>query len=244
MDTVTTAPRTTQKVSIPKARHWAGCTLNNYTVVDEAKFLTMIEPIADYYVYGKEVGASGTKHLQFMISFKTQKALTALKKIFPTAHWEMKVPQSTMLRSSNYCKKGAQTKAEWDLHHEDGPLFGLNADYTEFGILPLDQKTAGLKVIKDNYDDTIAKAKAGNIEEINSEHQLKYYGTIKKIESDTKNKIRVPNDDWKRISEGGKPEDLPHKWYYGPTGMRRSKSLIKSGPPLASLLYLRNWKDF
>jgi len=242
VETVTTAPQTTQKM--PQAKHWAGCTLNNYTAVDEAKFLTMIEPIADYYVYGKEVGANGTKHLQFMVSFKTVKRLSALKKILPTAHWEMKVPQSTMLRSSNYCKKGSQTKAEWDLHHEDGPLFGFNADYTEFGILPLDQKTAGLKVIKDNYDDTIAKAKAGNIEEINSEHQLKYYGTIKKIESDTKNKIRVPNDNWKRISEGGKPEDLPHKWYYGPTGMRRSKSLIKSGPPLASLLYLRNWKDF
>jgi len=23
---------------------------------------------------------------------------------------------------------------------------------------------------------------------------------------------------WLRISEGGKPKNLPHKWFYGPTG--------------------------
>jgi len=53
VETVTTAPQTTQKVA--KAKHWAGCTLNNYTPQDEARFLANIQPLADYYVYGKEV---------------------------------------------------------------------------------------------------------------------------------------------------------------------------------------------
>lgn len=105
IETVTTAPETTKPDRGPLAKHWAGCTLNNYTAVDEATFLAKIQALADYYVYGREVGASGTKHLQFMICFKTAKRLTALKKIFPTAHWEMKSPASTMLQASDYCKK-------------------------------------------------------------------------------------------------------------------------------------------
>jgi len=106
MDTVTTAPETTQKSTGPKAKHWAGCTLNNPTAADEACWLAKIQPLADYYVYGKEIGASGTPHFQFMVCFKTQKALTAVKKLFPTqAHWEMKLSTSTMKQASDYCKK-------------------------------------------------------------------------------------------------------------------------------------------
>lgn len=107
-NTVTTAPVGNVKNSNTGnlAKHWAGCTLNNYTDADEARFIAIIQPLADYYVYGKEVGASGTPHLQFMISFKTKKRLTAIKKIFPTAHLEMKSPISTMKEASDYCKKG------------------------------------------------------------------------------------------------------------------------------------------
>jgi len=104
IETVTTAPQINKRG--PKAKHWAGCTLNNYVAVDEAKFEVSIQPIADYYVYGKETGKEGTRHLQFMICFKSAKELSALKKIFPTAHFEMKSPLSTMTRASNYCKKG------------------------------------------------------------------------------------------------------------------------------------------
>lgn len=72
----------------------------------------------------------------------------------------------------------------------------------------------------DNYENTLSNAKAGTLENIQASHMIKYYGTIKKIEDAEKNKIRVKPDGWKRISEGGKPSDLPHKWFYGPTGMR------------------------
>lgn len=103
MDTVTTAPEKFKK--IPKAKHWVG-TLNNYTPADEACFLSKIEPLADYYVYGKEVGEQGTPHLQFMISFKAQKALTGCIKLFVNkAHWEVKSQKSTMQEASDYCKK-------------------------------------------------------------------------------------------------------------------------------------------
>jgi len=219
LDTVTTTlemeieiPKNIHK-SIPKAKHWAGCTLNNYTAVDEAKFELLIQPLADYYVYGKEVGASGTPHLQFMVSFKSQKALTALKKIFEKAHWEVKAGQSTMLRASNYCKKGEQTKAEWDLDHEDGINYGKNAVFIEWGILPEDQTVKSRKIIADKYADTVAKAKQGNFEEIIPEHQVRYYKTIKCIQADFK--VMPKNLDWK---EGHQP----NLWIYGNTGTGKS----------------------
>jgi len=109
-NTVTTAPENVgnvkkgNPVGVPKAKHWAGCTLNNYTDVDEAKFTAVIRPLADYYVYGKEVGESGTPHLQFMVSFKKQTSLTACLKIHK-CHWEVKSSKSTMVEASDYCKK-------------------------------------------------------------------------------------------------------------------------------------------
>lgn len=206
VDTVTTAPQ--EKIKIPKAKHWAGCTLNNPTAIHEATFITGVQPIADYYVYGHEVGASGTPHLQFMVCFKTQKALTALKKILPTAHWEVKSPKSTMVQASDYCKKGMFGLTLTSLSTASSHI--LDGKFVEYGVLPLDQSVAGRKVIMDHYEDTLVKAKEGRIDEIMPEHQIRYYGTVKKIEADNK---KMPDD---LLWEEG---EQPNLWIWGPTSM-------------------------
>lgn len=95
------------KSSRPLAKHWAGCTINNYTPLDLMCFEVAIKPLADYFVYGKEIGDTGTPHLQFMVCFKAKKTLVTVKKLIQTqGHWEPKHLKSTMLRASNYCKKG------------------------------------------------------------------------------------------------------------------------------------------
>jgi len=204
MDTVTTAPENPTETQTdnpakvvkpsrgPLAKHWAGCTLNHYTPEDEAAFLVNVKPLADYFVYGKEIApTTGTPHLQFMVCFKTAKRLTAVIKLLPTGgRWFVKSDKSTMLQASDYCKK--------------------EGSFVEYGVLPLDQKTAGLKKIKDNYDDTLAKAKAGNIEEISAAHIIKYYGTVKRIQHDYK---KMPDNlTWE---EG----EQPNFWIWGPTSM-------------------------
>lgn len=186
MDTVTTAPQTAP--ANPSGKHWAGCTLNNYTPQDVAKFLAVIEPLADYYVYGKEVGEKGTPHLQFMVCFKKQTRLSAVRKILPTARWFVKSSKSTMVQASDYCKK-------------DG-------DFVEYGTLPLDQTVKSRAVIADKYADTIAKAKANDLDSIVPEHTLRYYKTIKSIQAD--HKIMPKNLNWKVT---------PNLWIYGDTGM-------------------------
>lgn len=106
-------------------------TINNYTPDDE-KLLNDLE--VAYIVYGKEVGDSGTPHLQGFVTFRKTNRLAALKKIHPTAHWE---PAKAADAAANYCMKDknyiirdnrAQGKRN-DLDHfiEDMKTNGLQA---------------------------------------------------------------------------------------------------------------------
>lgn len=88
----------TQKMS----RYRAFCfTLNNYTPeeVEQVKSWD-----ARYLIFGKEVGESGTPHLQGYVYFAEAKTLSALKKKFSArAHWE--VARGTPKQAAEYCEK-------------------------------------------------------------------------------------------------------------------------------------------
>lgn len=75
-------------------------TVNNWTPEDETLFQQLD---CRYLVYGREVGESGTPHLQGFATFKSAKRLSALKKVHQTAHWE--VAKGTSLQAADYCKK-------------------------------------------------------------------------------------------------------------------------------------------
>lgn len=110
--------------STKSMRHWC-FTLNNYTdeEVDQFKAFT-----CRYIVFGFEVGeVCGTPHLQGYIELDSNKRLSAMKKINARAHWGIRYANSTRERARDYCKKGEQTKDEWDQYHEVGPNWGLNA---------------------------------------------------------------------------------------------------------------------
>jgi hypothetical protein len=172
------------------AKNWC-MTINNYHDDVVERFNWELKPMAVYYIYGYEIGGNGTPHLQCFFSLKQKKRMATLKKIFPTAHFEVKSKKSTMAEASDYCKK-------------DGT-------FVEWGVLPDDGTKAGLKVIAENYEETVELAKAGKMDEIGAEHLLKYYNTIKKIAHDHK---KMPeNLDW---------VVPPNIWIWGPTGTGKS----------------------
>lgn len=74
-------------------------TINNYTPEEEAQLKLM-----DVTMHRccKEVGENGTVHLQGAIRFRRAYRLTALKKLFPRAHFEIAVTPDPQ----NYCTKG------------------------------------------------------------------------------------------------------------------------------------------
>ena len=74
-----------------------------------------------YIVCGREVGDSGTPHLQGYIYYKNAVRLSTMKEVHPTAHWE---PQrGTPQQASDYCKK--------------------EGDFYECGNIPMSQQKKG-----------------------------------------------------------------------------------------------------
>ena len=75
-------------------------TLNNYS---DEEYNKLVNFNCNYLIVGKEVGGSGTPHLQGYMEFKTNQRLTALKKINEKIHWEQR--KGTPEEASDYCKK-------------------------------------------------------------------------------------------------------------------------------------------
>lgn len=97
-----------------------------------------------YMVVGAEIGANGNHHVQGYIVFVNAKTLQAAKTwIGNNPHVE--AARGTPTQCSNYCKKGEQPHLEWTQQNVDGPNFGLNAHYLEFGELPLTRQDASAR---------------------------------------------------------------------------------------------------
>lgn len=109
-----------------------------------------------YSAYQKEVGESGTPHIQGCIKFPSNKTLTAVKKLLPEAHWEI---THDIKAASKYCTK-EDTRVE-------GP-------YTT-GILPLKRNS------KTDWDDVLTKAKTGRIDEIPADIQVRCHHQLMSI---------------------------------------------------------------
>ena len=82
-----------------QSRSWC-FTINNWTEKDET---AIAMAGARYTVYGKEVGESGTPHLQGYVYFANKKSMKGVSKLLPTAHLEMR--KGTHEQARNYCIK-------------------------------------------------------------------------------------------------------------------------------------------
>jgi hypothetical protein len=83
------------------AKHWT-FTLNNYTN-DEVAALSNAGPPVSYIIYGKEVSATGTPHLQGFVSFSARRRLGQVKALIgQRAHVEV---ARIVANAIEYCKK-------------------------------------------------------------------------------------------------------------------------------------------
>lgn len=112
-----------------------------------------------YLIYGRESSATGTPHHQGFIIMRRMSRLAAMKKLLPSAHWE--IAKGTSAQAAAYCKK-------------DG-------DFTEFGECP-DQ--GGKTCQKRRYEDAFQAAKDGRLDDIDAELRIRYYRTFKQIRAD------------------------------------------------------------
>jgi len=181
--------------------HFRG-TQNNY---EDTALLDQL-PGVKYLVYGKELApTTGTPHLQFHVWFKNQKTLKAAQKALPGCHV---LTAEYPSQSIEYCKK-------------DG-------DATERGTPPVSKAANGEAEIE-RWKRARDLAKAGDIEEIDPDIYIRYYGTLKRIKEDHQEK----------------PASMEHfdfHWYQGASGSGKSKLAHEENPGA----YLKNpnkWWD-
>lgn len=119
-----------------KNRSWIAV-LNNYTSQEHATFIRVAqEPSAiTYAIVAEEVGVGGTRHLQCFFVFASRKTLMSVKQYLGTdrVHLEPKAPKSTHKQAADYCKK--------------------EANFREFGTLPVQGKRTDLEEIKQGIID-------------------------------------------------------------------------------------------
>lgn len=84
------------------SRNWV-LTFNNYSDADWNVMVNMASACAKYAILGKEVGESGTPHIQGYIEFKNAHTLDQLKRKADKAHWEKR--RGSQAEARNYCMK-------------------------------------------------------------------------------------------------------------------------------------------
>lgn len=147
-----------------RARGYIG-TFNNYNQWD---FEYLTSPVfyshVTYVIVGREVGASGTPHLQIYVYFKSPKTLSAARGLlYPVKNrqgWaKAKSEHSTHSQCDDYCRK-------------DG-------NFTNFGIIPTGGR--GNVHMASLYDETKNHITNGHIEAIDSRHLICHYANIQKL---------------------------------------------------------------
>lgn len=136
------------------SKNWC-LTLNNYTAEEG---VAMSEWPTSYMIVGKEVGESGTPHLQGYFVFVKNMRLSAVKKLNGRAHWEM--ANGSAKENIAYCSK-------------DG-------DYFENGSPPA-SKGSGNKI---RWDLAKAAAQEGRFDDVPDEIYIRFYRTLKEIAKD------------------------------------------------------------
>lgn len=90
-----------------RVRNWV-FTLNNYNAADEDRLSMLYETGSiKYLVFGREVGNTGTRHLQGFVQWKEKQSLRQCKeRIGQRAHLE--IARGTPREAASYCKKDGE----------------------------------------------------------------------------------------------------------------------------------------
>lgn len=150
-------------------------TINNYTEEDEKCVLNLSEK-ARYIIAGKEVGDSGTPHIQGYVYFRHERSRSAVKKDLPRAWFEkaMGTPED----NKKYCSK------DRDILIEDGEP-------------PISRKRKGElggSAQVEKYQRAWDLSKEGRFEEVDASIRFRYMSTMLKIHKHYMPKIGDADD--------------------------------------------------
>lgn len=198
--------------AIPKKLSRGWCfTLNNYS---ESEYDALLGTECVYVCIGKEVGASGTPHLQGYLYYRTEKSFTQVRSLCSKCHWE--AANGSPADNRVYCSK-------------DGK-------FEERGKIPMSSKRKGEvggAAEVERWESARKSARVGNLDEIPADLYLRFYRTLKEIKKDhmvavsdaedcTGVWLYGPSGSGKsrcaRIDYPGAYKKMPNKWWDGYQG--------------------------
>ena len=143
-----------------RARPWCW-TLNNYTEDDATSILGMVPDYFRYVCFGREIGESGTPHLQGYAYSTHPRGLSWCRERIPRAHWE--ISKGKPEQAIGYCEK-------------DG-------EFHERGEKPVSSVSKGVAE-KERWSDAREKAENGDLGSVPDDIFIRYYRTLKEISKD------------------------------------------------------------
>lgn len=134
----------------PRGKTWC-FTMNNYTNEDQDRLRALVPDSCEYLVYGREVGDSGTPHLQGFVKFSQRKRRTQVTAIIGQSHLTLarNVPASIL-----YCKKDGDFEEFGE--HSVTNIQGRRNDLDEFKAAVLGGMHC-LKDIRETHSEVYAK---------------------------------------------------------------------------------------
>lgn len=153
-------------------------TVNNWTEEHQTK-LRMFAPSCKYLVFGREVGESGTPHLQGYLTLKSAKTGTALSRAVGFTDWRWEVAKGSPHQNKVYCTKGG--------------------DFEEFGDIPTPGKRTEFEAFKDAVKDGVRDMK-----QLREEHPMvcaKYPRFVREYLDDHAPRVATPDialTDWQQ----------------------------------------------
>lgn len=188
-------------------------TLNNYTEEELLAIPTLVDQkLCTYFCYGKEIGESGTPHLQAFARTRSKMSIATFQRKITevtgiASRYSVIVATGSLLGNRDYCAKGEQSHSEWESDKTQGPNYGKNADFHEFG-----QYGQGRRTDLQDVSEAIRLGKTEkDIAEAHGEQYMKYYRGIRELIAmlQTNNEPRS----WRTIGY----------WCWGPTGTGKSR---------------------
>lgn len=130
-----------------RAKRWC-FTLNNYDD-EKQQQVRQLAISAEFLVFGREIGATGTPHLQGFIIFKDQLRFNRVQELLPGCHLSV---ARTVQQAAEYCRK-------------DG-------DFEEFGTIPVD--TSGKRSDIDRFKEAVENGEVKTFSDALLEHSSVY----------------------------------------------------------------------
>lgn len=177
-----------------KSRGWV-FTVNNWTPEQFTRLSGLLDNtggIVKYIIFAKEVGESGTPHLQGYVHFMNARRFTSVRRLLTEAHVEIR--RGTVEEAIVYCKK-------------DG-------DWVEFGISPIGQAEKG-DLERKRWADLLQFAKDGDWESIEADYPREYILYYEKLWSCYQRALPLPT------KLDGQLTDY-NTWIWGPPGTGKS----------------------